>query len=554
LDKSVTSRSEDDPPAPEPGDSGAAPGSEIVDSSAATLAGPVTASNSASQERATAKDGDPEPSADEQREPAPGGGNGEDLADGADRYLGAVLANRYKVSRCIGVGGFGTVYEAEDTKIHKRVAVKILARDLIGDTAMVTRFRKEAEAASKVGHENIIDITDFDRTADGHYFMVMEYLEGTDLGTVIREGEKLSLPRILGIMIQVCKALNAAHEKGIIHRDLKPGNIFLHARGSKIDFVKLLDFGISKFMEVDDQSSRLTRTGQIIGTPLYMSPEQALGEDKLDHRVDVYSLGVIMYELITGQPPFTAVNYLGIIAQHASDPPTPPSRVRPDMEIPVTVELIILKAMAKRPEDRFSTMGEMEAALIHALATIDPASAVTYNPEKTPPSILTTETGLSMRRLSSSRPLPMWQLLMLAGVIGIGIALYVVWQGRGRAVTPPPVAADAGPADLAPAPDTGPPDQEARAREVGRDLVRVRITSRPADAEILDENGTVLGQTPATLEMDRSDAPRKLTLRRAGFRPAKLSVTPRADGEHLVTLKKRHRGGLPDDPKSWGER
>ena len=489
-----------------------------------------------------------------------------------DQFIGKVLANRYKVIRRIGVGGFGAVFEALDTKIGKRVAVKVLARELVSDSAMLTRFRKEAEAASKVGHENIIDITDYDRTSNGYYFLVMECLEGSDLGSLIRAGDRLPISRILGVMIQVARALYAAHNKGIVHRDLKPGNVFLIDRAGTPDFVKLLDFGISKFMELDDESSRLTKTGQIIGTPLYMSPEQALGEEDLDHRVDIYSLGVIMYELLTGQPPFTAVNYLGIIAQHASDPPKPPSKVRPDLEIPPQVETIILKAMAKQPDERFSTMAEMEGALIHALATVDPAAAVTYAPDATPPSILTTATGVSQRRLTSTRPVPVWAILV-AALVGIGGALYAVLeQGETPPVKidPPLTRIQQPPPEVPPlpvkvppaAPDSKPAGPTANAPDASTvkppteapKQVSVQVISNPPGAEILGRGGKVLGRTPTTLKLPRSGEPLNLVLKRRDYRSVRREVVLDQDRKVVVTMKKRRRGSLPDDPKGWGER
>jgi serine/threonine-protein kinase len=471
-----------------------------------------------------------------------------------DRFSGRVLANRYKITRRLGTGGFGAVFAAEDTKIRKQVAVKVLTRDLVTDSAILTRFRKEAEAASKVGHENIVDITDFDRTVDGHYFMVMEYLEGVDLGGIIRSGEQLSVSRVLGIMIQVCRALYATHSKGVVHRDLKPGNVFLIARGSRPDFVKLLDFGISKITEMDDESARLTRTGQIIGTPLYMAPEQACGEENVDHRADIYSLGVIMYELVTGKPPFTAVNYLGIIAQHASDPPVPPSKQRPDLEIPTLVENIILKAMAKRPADRFSTMVEMEGALIQALATIDPATAVTFSPDRTPASLLTPPTGLGTVHQPPSRRTRLWVLLGLAVLVGVGVAVFAAWPGKTRRpldnIKPPvtlPVAPDAR-ARAAREPD-GPAPLPARK------TVTIRLTSKPAGATVYDVSGKKLGKTPLEREVDRSSETLVWTLKRRGYKNTTIEVVPDGDkAPSTVVLKRRRSGGLPDDPKGWGQR
>jgi len=460
-----------------------------------------------------------------------------------DRFAGRVLANRYKITRRIGTGGFGAVFEAEDTKIRKRVAVKVMTRDLVADTAIIARFRKEAEAASKVGHENIVDITDFDRTVDDYYFMVMEYLDGVDLGRVIRSGESISIARILGIMIQVCRALNAAHEKGVIHRDLKPANIFLTVRGSRADFVTLLDFGISKFMEVGEEGARLTRTGQIIGTPLYMAPEQACGEENVDHRSDIYSVGVIMYELVTGQPPFTAVNYLGIIAQHASDPPVPPSKQRPDLEIPPLLENIILTAMAKRPEDRFSTMTEMEHGLIEVLATVDPTIAVTYSPDRTPASLLTARTGVGQRQPRGRRT-PIWIAIGAAVVaLGVGVNAWVGRRDRDRPPEVPAVIPDARPA-VAIKPDLAPPARQ----------VALVISSKPPGATVFDAGGKELGTTPLTHRVAFSDRALVLTLRKAGHRNEKISLVPDQDRSEEVVLRRRYRGQLPDDPKGWGQR
>ncbi len=524
---------------------------EPVDTTAATIATPAS-----EMDTPTITGG-----ADDTPYPADSSGPLDDW--NVDQFIGKVLANRYKVIRRIGVGGFGAVFEAEDTKIGKQVAVKVLARELVSDSAMLTRFRQEAEAASKVGHEHIIDITDFDRTNNGYYFLVMEYLQGTDLSDIIRSGDRLAVSRILGVMIQVARALYAAHNKGIVHRDLKPGNIYLIERAGTPDFVKLLDFGISKFMELDEESSRLTKTGQIIGTPLYMSPEQALGEENLDHRVDVYSLGVIMYELITGQPPFTAVNYLGIIAQHASDPPKPPSKVRPDLDISPQVETIVLKAMAKQPEERFNTMAEMEGALIHALATVDPASAVTYSPDSTPPSILTTATGVSQRRLTSTKPVPVWAILIVAVVAIGGVTWAVLNQDLPPRPTPkviePPPRVDPTPIKAPPpaTPDSGAavkaPRSDAAVEVPAPRQVTVQLLTNPPGAEVLGRGGKVLGKTPLTLKLDRSREPLKLAFKRRGHHSARREVTLEKDNKVVVPLKRR-RGSLPDDPKGWGER
>src|SRR5581483_7717345 len=236
------------------------------------------------------------------------------VGDG-DAYLDTVVADRYRVIRKLGEGGMGVVYLAEHVFIEKKVALKVLSEDFARKADLVARFMQEAKAASKIGHENIIDITDFGETASGSVFFAMEFLDGHDLAHHIREHGPMDFDRTRHIMNQICRALGAAHSKGIIHRDLKPENIYLIEREGKPDFVKVLDFGIAKISSFDEGGSRLTRTGMIFGTPEYMSPEQAKG-DRPDHRVDIYAAGCILYEMLTGDVPFHAETFMGVLTKH----------------------------------------------------------------------------------------------------------------------------------------------------------------------------------------------------------------------------------------------
>lgn len=301
--------------------------------------------------------GTPPPGAPAAVSAAPSGGVHLDLVD-------TVLADRYRVVKKLGEGGMGTVYLAEHTTINKRLAIKVLSPEFSHKQDLVDRFLQEARAASMIDQENVVEITDFGSTPGGSVFFVMEFLNGEDLSDTIKKTGPLPWHRVKPIMLQIVEALKCAHEAGIVHRDMKPDNCFRIKRGSNEDFIKVLDFGIAKVTsdEGEGGGKNLTRTGMIFGTPEYMSPEQAKGE-KVDHRVDVYALGIILYELLTGRVPFTADTFMGILTKHMFEPPAAPSTVVPTIEVPEQVEAIILKALQKDREYRFQSMEEMGAAI-----------------------------------------------------------------------------------------------------------------------------------------------------------------------------------------------
>ncbi|HEX9103889.1 MAG TPA: serine/threonine-protein kinase, partial [Polyangia bacterium] len=288
--------------------------------------------------------------------------HGVELPENGDPYVGKTIADRYRVLSKLGEGGMGVVYLAEHVFIEKRVALKVLSEDFARKADLVARFMQEAKAASKIGHEHIVDITDFGETASGSVFFAMEFLDGMDLAGHIKSGGAMPFARAKHIINQICRALGAAHAKGIIHRDLKPENVYLVTREGRADFVKVLDFGIAKMSGLDEGGSRLTRTGMIFGTPEYMSPEQARG-DKPDHRVDIYAAGCILYEMLTGDVPFHAETFMGVLTKHMFENPQPPSQRNPAANIPPDVEEVCLKALAKDRDQRFQTMKEMALAL-----------------------------------------------------------------------------------------------------------------------------------------------------------------------------------------------
>jgi serine/threonine protein kinase len=266
-------------------------------------------------------------------------------------FTGRIIEGRYRIMRVLGEGGMGTVYAAEHVEIGKGVAVKILHPQYSRQQDLVERFRREARAASRIGHPHIIDVTDFGTTEDGCAYFVMEHLDGIDLADVLAHERRLEPARAAQITIQICRALEAAHAAGVIHRDLKPENIFLVAREGRADFVKVLDFGIAR--SIGQDSSRLTNPGIAMGTPEYMAPEQAMG-GLADRRSDVYSVGALLYEMVTGEPPH---------GEEASplkkqEPPRPPRELRPDL--PEELEIVILRALEADPAKRHQRMAALE--------------------------------------------------------------------------------------------------------------------------------------------------------------------------------------------------
>jgi serine/threonine protein kinase len=267
-------------------------------------------------------------------------------------FQGRVIGGRYRVLRVLGEGGMGTVYAAEHVDIGKGVAVKILHPQYSRQQDLVERFRREARAASRVGHPHIVDVTDFGTTDDGCAFFVMEHLDGIDLADVLSHERRLEPARASQIAIQICRALEAAHAAGVIHRDLKPENIFLVAREGRADFVKVLDFGIARSLE--HESSRLTNPGIAMGTPEYMSPEQAMG-GQADRRSDIYSVGALLYEMLTGQPPHGEGEEAARV--HKQEPPRSPRGLRPDLS--QDLERVVMRALERDPSLRQQTMGQL---------------------------------------------------------------------------------------------------------------------------------------------------------------------------------------------------
>jgi serine/threonine-protein kinase len=309
--------------------------------------------------------------------------DGAEPVECTDPRTGQVV-DKYRLMGPMGSGGMGTVYRAEHIIIHKPVAIKVLRKELNREDQLVRRFLLEARAASMIRHPNIIDMIDFGATPDGCSYCVMEYLEGPNLAQVMDEVGALPLYRAVNVINQVCRGLHETHKAGIVHRDLKPENLVLLQREGRrhlislperpeddwtlekersYDLVKILDFGVAYVEKVTDFLDEETRAqGIVFGSPDYIAPEQVLGET-VDHRTDIYSTGVLFYEMLTGDVPFVGETPQEVMDQHLREKPIAPSELRPDLEIPPEADELALKALSKRPENRPQSMDELAGLL-----------------------------------------------------------------------------------------------------------------------------------------------------------------------------------------------
>jgi serine/threonine protein kinase len=280
---------------------------------------------------------------------------------------GMIIRNKYQILERIGVGGMGVVYKARHLTFNEVCAIKIVNDVIAGDANFLQRFQKEAVVTRKLRHPNAVRVDDFDYTDDGRPFIVMELVEGQNVGEILQEQGPFRVPRAVRITMQVARALGVAHKLGVVHRDIKPGNILLTTDEQGQETAKVLDFGIAKLREaVGDANSGMTMTGMVVGTPLYMSPEQFMGkkgDGEIDGRTDLYSLGVVLYQMVTAQLPFEGDTLYSLMMQHMQGTVKPPREVVPELNIPESLSRVILKAIDKSREQRFQTAEEFVAAL-----------------------------------------------------------------------------------------------------------------------------------------------------------------------------------------------
>lgn len=330
-----------------------------------------------------------------------------------ENLVGTVFADKYEILDIIGGGGMGMVYRAKHRLMNRIVAIKVLHKTNVASSDALKRFQIEARAASALSMPNILTVYDFGVSPHGQPYMVMDYLDGRSLADIIEAEGRLPLSRALNIFIQICNAMEHAHEKGILHRDLKPSNIVLVTFEGKPDYVKIVDFGIAKLLNPSDQdSANLTKTGEVFGSPLYMSPEQWKGQ-KLDCRTDVYSIGSVMYRSLTGEPIFEPTDVLQLMYQQVHE--TPRSFESLGVSLPTEIEQIVLKAVAKDPAERFQSMQQLMDALIEFKNSTTGETLETAS--QASPSILPSEETRTLVSLNTDRSNSIEQTASNAAVV-----------------------------------------------------------------------------------------------------------------------------------------
>ncbi len=360
------------------------------------------------------------------------------MARPQDPFIGREILNgQFKILQKIGSGGMGSVYKALQPAMNRMVAVKILHPKLANRKDLVSRFRREARAMSHLTHPNTVKVYLYGELEDGSLYIVMEYLEGKNLNQTVRAEGPMAIERGLPILIQACNALEEAHRAGIIHRDLKPENIFITHQGGMKDFAKVLDFGLAKVTEREMRpgSIILTQEGMVFGTPEFMSPEQAQGKT-LSAASDIYSLAIILYEVLTGKLPFDAKNPMEYIQLHVTTKPKPINERVPGRTFPPLLWTVLEKALAKKPEERFGSAAEFAHALSAVLAGASALPALAGGPPRPvleqPPTLPQGQAALAIPVAPRSTPLPGLVKKKKAGqppvglLVGVAVAFLIV--------------------------------------------------------------------------------------------------------------------------------
>jgi serine/threonine-protein kinase len=453
------------------------------------------------------------------------------LASGPERTdrTGQVLGEKYRLARLIGEGGMGAVYEAQHLVVKRRFAVKLLRPELAKNTEAIARFRREAEAAGALESEHVAAVIDFGEAPDGAPYIVMEYLVGESVAALLGREGPLPVPRAVSILLQVCRGLEVAHDAGIVHRDLKPDNLFVVKRTDGSDLVKILDFGIAK-LQGGPAGVQVTRTGSAPGTPHYMAPEQARGDKAIDRRTDIYALGVILYELLSGARPHPGDSYNAILAHILTKPPAPLATIRTGL--PDGLARLVHRALATEPNDRPESAVEFAKSIASfvgrevlpvrsqlELRVAAPGSRTIATPDT---SVRSVERPSKKRALSRVALVTLVPLVAVAGVL-LARALREAPDG---AITPTPLARGSEkPSAAAP---TASPAESAGIAAVA--------SQSPPFGSVAERSG------------DEPEARSALRARRLAPAPAKLAPAASSAKPPLASPSKRSDRGATFDP------
>ncbi|MBI5501459.1 MAG: protein kinase [Deltaproteobacteria bacterium] len=514
---------------------------------------------------------------------------------------GQVLDNKYKLVRLLGEGGMGAVYEAQHAVIGRRCAVKFLHAEIAHNPEVVKRFVREAQAAAAIGHPNIIDIYDVGVTTEGAPYLVMEYLVGCSLADELERRTKLPPAEAAELLAQALSALEVAHSRGVIHRDLKPDNLYLVRSPNASPRIKILDFGISKVSDPSKPEDRMTCTGMVLGTPYYMAPEQARGDRDIDHRIDLYAMGIILYETTTGRVPFTGDNYNQLLLKILTEKFPTPRQLEPTLS--ESFEAVILKAIERERDNRYRSAREMRDDLLNLLDDVARARLGVTGAEPLPPLTArlsrSTDTitpgGRTLQVTGFARP-RRWVLpAAVAGTLAalaVGLVLWAPWKSppdtpagpatgtlepsaaaaadaAAPAASPPAPAAavlavspaDAGtsvpsPADVAaadaasPTADRRPPTAGDPATPPPEELsVGISLQGLPEGAEVFWDGAKV---DAVPFRVARGGVAHRLEIRAEGFEPYSKMVTPDQDVALAPDLRRTGHAVGPRIPRDGG--
>jgi tRNA A-37 threonylcarbamoyl transferase component Bud32 len=463
----------------------------------------------------------------------------------ADAYVGKTIDGRYIVDRVLGEGGMGVVYAARHKVIAKRVAIKVLRGEMAADREANERFLQEARSASAIGNPHIVDISDFGQLPDGSTYFVMEFLAGKSLSAFVTEAKgPMPVPRLCQIAKQIAQGLAAAHAANIVHRDLKPDNVMMITHGSEKDFVKILDFGIAK---VGAGTKRMTRAGSVFGTPHYMSPEQAAGTP-VDHRTDIYALGVMLYEMASGKVPFDADNFMGILTQHMYKAPVPIRALVPEVDVPPGLDAIVLKCLTKKPEGRYANMEQLAGDLEKLERGLMPdavqemmARSGAFN---VPSDYFRSSVMPAPVPAEPTIPRQRWPLYAVIGAVGtlvgiVGVIVVARTAGGTAQALPSATVVQATAAAVAPAAPSVLPSATvvslaAPSAPSAPELHEVLVSVVPSDAT-LARDGRDLGGAPVALHLAGGEVA-TLVVTRKGYKPKSVTLDS-SSPKQTITLE-----------------